>query len=137
MRIPMLFVPLLLSLSLAADPIVATPIPLWGEKIPGPVSRDPQNVPTFAVPPAAADKANGCAVVVCPGGGYAVRATDHEGKQIVAWLNERGIAAYLLKYRTTGESKIDAPLQPGPMLDVQRAIRTVRANAKDFGIDSR
>jgi acetyl esterase/lipase len=129
----MFFAPLLLSLSLGAEP--NTPVPLWSEKIPGPVSKDPKNVPTLAFFPASKDTANGCAVVVCPGGGYSGRAADHEGKQIVAWLNQRGIAAFLLKYRTTGESKIDPPLQPGPMLDVQRAIRTVRANAKDFGID--
>jgi acetyl esterase/lipase len=74
-------------------------------------------------------------VVVCPGGGYSGRATDHEGKQIADWLNARGVHAFILKYRTVGESKIDPPLEPGPMLDVQRAIRIVRATAKDYSID--
>jgi len=74
-------------------------------------------------------------VVVCPGGGYSGRATGHEGDQILVWLNDRGITAFILKYRTVGESKIDPPLEPGPMLDVQRAIRTVRAKAKDYGVD--
>ena len=46
-----------------------------------------------------------------------------------------GVAAFILKYRTVGESKIAPPLQPGPMLDVQRAVRTVRAKAKTYGID--
>jgi acetyl esterase/lipase len=76
-------------------------------------------------------------VVVCPGGGYSGRATDHEGKQIVEWLNARGVGAAVLKYRTASESKIDPPLEPGPMLDVQRAIRTVRAKAKDWGVDAK
>jgi acetyl esterase/lipase len=125
---------LLLSFGLAADPAVTT-FPLWPDKIPGPFSKDPKNVPTLSAFPADPAKANGCAVVVCPGGGYSGRAIDHEGKQIVAWLNERGIAVFVLKYRTVGESKIDPPLEPGPMLDVQRAIRTVRAKAKDYGID--
>jgi acetyl esterase/lipase len=128
----MMFAPLLLSLSLAADP---TTFDLWPDKIPGPVSSDSKNVPTLTVHPADPAKANGCAVVVCPGGGYAMRATGHEGKDIVAWLNERGVTAFVLKYRTVGESKIKPPLEPGPMLDAQRAIRIVRAKAKDYGVD--
>ena len=128
------FTPLLLALALGADP---TDAPLWGDKIPGPTSKDAKNIPTLTFHPAAADKATGTAVVVCPGGGYSGRATDHEGKQIVEWLNARGVHAAVLKYRTADESKITPPLEPGPMLDVQRAIRTVRAKAKDWGVDAK
>ena len=92
-------------------------------------------MPTLTIHLADKEKANGTAVVVCPGGGYSGRATDHEGKQIADWLNARGVHAFILKYRTVGESKIPAPLHPGPMLDVQHAIRTVRANAKEYGVD--
>lgn len=127
--LPLLFCALLLG----AEP---TTIKLWGEKIPGPVGGDPKNVPTLTIQLADKDKANGTAVVICPGGGYSGRAIDHEGAQIATWLNEHGVHAFILKYRTVGESKIPAPLQPGPMLDVQRAIRTVRANAKGYGVDS-
>jgi acetyl esterase/lipase len=128
----MLSAPLLLAALIGADPVES---PLWGDKIPGPTSKDPKNIPTLTYWPAPIDKANATAVVVCPGGGYSARATDHEGKQIAEWLNARGITAFILKYRTASESKIDPPLEPGPMLDVQRAIRTVRAKAKDHGID--
>src|SRR4051812_15313097 len=128
----MLTAPLLLAALLGADPVEA---PLWGDHIPGPTSQDPKNVPTLTARPAPADQATGTAVVVCPGGGYSGRATDHEGKQIVEWLSPRGVPAFVLKYRTANESKIPPPLEPGPMLDVQRAIRTVRAKAKDYGID--
>jgi len=128
----MLSTQLLLAVLLTADP---TEVPLWGDKIPGPNSSDPKNVPTLTIHLAPADKAVGTAVVVCPGGGYSGRATDHEGKQIAEWLNARGVHAFILKYRTANESKITPPLHPGPMLDVQRAIRTVRAKAKDYGID--
>lgn len=121
---------LILSLLIAADP---KEVPLWGEKIPGPTSMDAKNIPTLTTH--LAEKPNGTAVVVCPGGGYSGRAIDHEGKQIAAWLTERGVHAFILKYRTAQESKITPPLQPGPMLDVQRAIRTVRSKAKDHGID--
>jgi acetyl esterase/lipase len=123
--------PLLCALMIGAD---ATAVNLWGDKIPGPVSKDPKNVPTLTFYPADKDKANGCAVVVCPGGGYSDRA-GHEGKPIAEWLNARGVHAFVLKYRTVNESKIDPPLQPGPMLDVQHAIRTVRAKAKEYGVD--
>ncbi|MCE9531745.1 MAG: alpha/beta hydrolase [Planctomycetes bacterium] len=125
---------LLCAMMLGADP---TTVNLWGEgdKIPGPVSKDPKNVPTLTFYPADKDYATGTAVVVCPGGGYSGRATNHEGTQIAEWLNKRGVTAVILKYRTVGESKIDAPLHPGPMLDVQRAIRTVRSKAKDLGVD--
>jgi acetyl esterase/lipase len=128
----MLSTPLLLAALLAADP---AEVPLWGDKIPGPTSTDPKIVPTLTVRPAPADKAVGTAVVVCPGGGYSGRATDHEGKQIADWLNARGVHAFILKYRTANESKVKPPIEPGPMLDVQRAIRTVRAKAKDWGVD--
>jgi acetyl esterase/lipase len=121
----------LMLVAAAADPVT---VPLWGDHIPGPTSKDPTNVPTLTTH-LAGDAANGCAVVVCPGGGYSGRATDHEGRQIADWLNRRGVHAFVLKYRTAQESKIDPPLHPGPMLDVQRAIRTVRSWATKYGID--
>lgn len=72
---------------------------------------------------------NGCAVVVCPGGGYGGLAVDHEGKQIGEWFNEFGVTAFVLRYR-------HAPYRhPIPLNDLQRAIRTVRAQADEFGID--
>lgn len=123
---------LLLAVLIAAEP---KETPLWGEKIPGPTSTDVKNIPTLTI--WLAEKPNGTAVVVCPGGGYSGRATDHEGKQVAEWLNARGVHAFVLKYRTANESKITPPLQPGPMLDVQRAIRSVRAHAKDHNIDAK
>lgn len=128
----MLSTSMLLAVLLAADP---ADVPLWGDTIPGPTSKDAKNIPLLSPRPVAIDRVPGPAVVVCPGGGYSGRATDHEGKQIVEWLNARGIHAFVLKYRTANESQITPPLQPGPMLDVQRAIRTVRAKAKDWGVD--
>lgn len=130
----MLSTPLLLAALIGADP---AEIPLWGDSIPGPTSKDPKNVPTLTIRLAPADKAVGTAVVVCPGGGYSGRATDHEGKQVADWLNARGVHAFILKYRTANESQITPPLEPGPMKDAQRAIRTVRAKAKEWGVDSK
>jgi acetyl esterase/lipase len=123
---------LLIGAAFFGQPAPATQ-PLWKDTIPGPVSTEAGNVPTLTVHLPA--KGNGTAVVVCPGGGYSGRATGHEGKEIADWLNERGVTAFVLKYRTVNESNIKAPLEPGPMLDVQRAIRTVRAGAKEWKVD--
>jgi acetyl esterase/lipase len=68
------------------------------------------------------------AVIVCPGGGYVCKA-PHEGEPIAKWLNTIGVNAFVLDYRV-------APYKhPYPMLDVQRAIRYVRYNCKEFNID--
>jgi acetyl esterase/lipase len=77
--------------------------------------------------------ATGQAVVVCPGGGYAILAYDWEGTEVARWLCSKGIAAIVLKYRLpNSKSNIDPKLSP--LLDAQRAIRTVRANAAKWNI---
>lgn len=124
---------LLLLVIASADP---TEIPLWPGKVPGPTSPDANQRPSLTVYLAAPERACGTAVVVCPGGGYSIRAVDHEGRQIAAWLNARGIHAFVLKYRTVDEAKIKPPLDPAPMLDVQRALRLVRSWAEKHAIDA-
>jgi acetyl esterase/lipase len=75
----------------------------------------------------------GQAIVVCPGGGYGFLAYDWEGTDIAKWLNANGIAAIVVKYRLPiSKSNIDPKLSP--LLDAQRAIRTVRANAEKWNI---
>jgi acetyl esterase/lipase len=78
-----------------------------------------------------ANRATSTAVIVLPGGGYGHLAMDHEGTQIAEWLNSLGITAFILKYRmsTTGHR------HPVPMMDGQRAIRTVRSRAAEWKID--
>jgi acetyl esterase/lipase len=77
--------------------------------------------------------ATGQAVVICPGGGYGFLAYDWEGTDIAKWLNAHGVAAIVLKYRLpNSKSNIDPKLSP--LLDAQRAIRTVRANAGRWNI---
>lgn len=68
------------------------------------------------------------AIIVCPGGGY-VRRAPHEGEPVALWLNTLGISAFVLDYRV-------APYKhPAPLTDAQRAIRTVRSKAAEWGID--
>ena len=76
-----------------------------------------------------ADKPNGTAIVICPGGGYGGLVTKGEGHGIAAWLNAHGIAGIVLEYR------LPAGRPYVPLLDAQRAIRTVRANASQWKID--
>ncbi len=73
----------------------------------------------------------GAAVVICPGGGYQVLAMDHEGHDMARWFAQRGIAGIVLKYRLpNGHHEI-------PASDARQAIKTVRANAEEWGIDVR
>lgn len=75
-----------------------------------------------------ADKANGMAVVCCPGGGYSHLAMDHEGYDWAPFFNEQGIALVVLKYRMPhGVTEV-------PISDAKEALRLVRANAKEWGI---
>lgn len=74
-------------------------------------------------------KANGAAVVIFPGGGYIRLAINHEGYDIAKWFAARGIAAFVVKYRMQEYGF------PAPLLDGLRALRLVRNNAADWGID--
>jgi len=79
------------------------------------------------------DKANGTAVVVCPGGGFHILAMDLEGTEVAEWLNSIGVAAIVLKYRVpTGSLE---PRWLTPMIDGQRAISMTRSRAAEWGID--
>ena len=76
-------------------------------------------------------QSNGTAVVICPGGGYGGLVTGPEGHGIAKWLNGHGITGVVLEYRLPrGRSMV-------PLLDAQRAIRTVRANANAWSIEPR
>lgn len=105
--------------------------PLWPMGAPEAKGDKDQDVPALLAYPAPTDKATGCGVVVCPGGGYGGLAMDHEGRQIAAWLNQRGISAWILRYRL-GTHGYHHPIQQG---DVLRAMRTVRHQADAVGVD--
>lgn len=75
---------------------------------------------------------NGSAVLLMPGGGYGFLSYDNEGTSQAAWLNARGITAFILLYRLPGEGwqrREDVPLQ-----DAQRAVRLIREQATRFAI---
>jgi acetyl esterase/lipase len=117
--------------SFAEGPAAGPVIPLWPQGAPGAKGTDPdRDVPTLTtwLPPVG--KATGASIVVCPGGGYGMLAVDHEGKQVAEWLNQLGVAAFVLKYRLGPRYHHPAMLQ-----DASRAIRTVRARASEWGLD--
>ena len=90
--------------------------------------------PTITIFAPPADKANGTAVVVCPGGGYSILAWDLEGTEVCDWLNSLGVTGVLLKYRVpkrAGLEKHTAALQ-----DVQRALGIVRSRAQEWHLDA-
>jgi acetyl esterase/lipase len=124
----------LLLLTLATAPAAdVRNVPLWDGPAPATVGEPGANRPSIDVYLPPADKANGTGVVVCPGGGYAFLALDHEGKQVADWLNARGVAAFVLHYRIVTKGR-PAPLHPAPLMDVQRALRTVRAKAAEYHV---
>lgn len=87
---------------------------------------------TIYLPPK--EKANGTAVIVCPGGGYWVVSAHHEGVDVAKRFNEMGVAAFVLKYRLP-DNKYMTNKEIVPLQDAQRAIQIVRSNAKKFYIN--
>lgn len=112
-----------------AQPAPPIPVLLWPEGAPGALGTTDLDKPTLtAYLPAQNPTRTG--IVICPGGGYQMLATDLEGTQVAHWLNARGVAAFVLKYRLGPRYHY-----PAPLLDAQRAIRYVRAHAADDGLD--
>jgi len=128
-------------------------LPLWPTGIPGDQRRHPARrvddqahggptpdrwVTGIAAPvlvvrrPA---RPNGSAVLVMPGGGYEFLSYDNEGTSQAAWLNKRGITAFILLYRLPGEGWDNRPLVP--LQDAQRAMRVIRGRAMRDRIDPR
>lgn len=90
--------------------------------------------PTYTFFPAPSDKANGTAIVVCPGGGYVNNAAGHEGYEVAKTLNNMGITAIVLKYRIPNDSSM-INKEIGPLQDAQRAIQVVRQHANEWKVD--
>lgn len=67
-------------------------------------------------------------VIICPGGGYAIRA-PHEGEGYALFLNRAGLDAFVVDYRVSPNRF------PRPLLDARRAVRLVRQRAAEYGID--
>lgn len=152
-RIAVLGAACLVSLP-AADFDPSRPVvPLWPQGAPGSVDRmtEPEKTtgtnisnihqPSLTVYLPAAGKANGCAVIIAPGGGHARLAIQHEGYNVAEWLAARGITAFILKYRLAKDEATPAgTAQPytidrDELGDAQRALQLVRSRAGEWGVD--
>jgi acetyl esterase/lipase len=91
------------------------------------------STPTLTVYPAPVERANGAAMVICPGGGHYILAWDLEGTEIAEWLNSLGVTAFVLKYRVPGRE--ENRRWRAAVQDAQRAVSVVRGRAAEFAID--
>ena len=107
----------------AAEPVRQ---PVWPGSAPnGDGTQDKANAYFTILKPA---KPNGTAIIICPGGGYGGLVRGGEGFGIAKWLNQHGITGVVLEYRLPrGRSHV-------PLLDAQRTIRTIRAQAKQINL---
>jgi acetyl esterase/lipase len=103
-------------------------IPLWEGQAPGALGTEDADRPTLTIYRASRG-GTGTGVVVAPGGGYGALAMDHEGRQVAAYFNAMGVAAFVLKYRLG--PKYRHPIELG---DAQRALRLVRTRAQEYGV---
>lgn len=104
--------------------------PLWPDGAPGALGNAEQDIPTLTPYLPEAGKANGAAIVICPGGGYGALAS-HEGADYARFLNEQGITGFVLKYRLGSNGY----RHPAMLQDAARAVRTVRAQAAQWKLD--
>ncbi len=102
---------------------------LWPAGAPGAMGDEDVDKPTLTVYLPVGENATKTGVIVAPGGGYLHLSMQKEGADIALWLNARGVAAFVLKYRLG--PKYHHPVELG---DAQRAIRMVRAHAAEYGV---
>ena len=122
--------PLLLASILSLPAQSSNSFALWPDSAPGALGNAEKDIPSLTVFLPAPEKSTGAAIVICPGGGYGGLA-QHEGRSYALWLNEQGIAGFVLKYRLAPNGYH----HPAMLQDAARAVRTVRARAEEWKID--
>jgi acetyl esterase/lipase len=139
MKSVLLIAPVLLAsviVATAADPRI---IPLWPDGVPGLKADAAEerivdgrvvgiHYPSLTMYAPEAGRANGTAVIYCPGGGYVRLSIGENGGAEARWLNGLGVTVFVLKYRLVEYG------HPAPLRDVLRAIRIVRSRAAEFGV---
>lgn len=92
--------------------------------------------PTLSIYKPAKDKDTGCAVIICPGGGYWNLYWELEGEEVAQWLNSLGATGIILKYRVPRRpDELEREPARRPLQDAQRAVSLARSKAKEWGID--
>jgi acetyl esterase/lipase len=134
------------SLTMAQDVIIlwpdgAIPNAIPGANIPeksetgtdGILRISQVSVPTLTVYRPAKQTAN-AAVMICPGGGYWILASGHEGADMARWFNELGITAFVLKYRLPDDRIMTTPHEV-PLMDAMQGMKLIRQNAAKYGLN--
>ncbi|HWA35886.1 MAG TPA: alpha/beta hydrolase [Cyclobacteriaceae bacterium] len=129
MKSTFLLIVFLTIASLASAQKLADPILLWPNGAPGATGTSDEDKPAIIpfVPDAA--QRNGAAILVVPGGGFTIRAVDHEGVLVAQWLKDHGITAFVLRYRLR-------PMYTRTewVSDGQRAMQYIRAHAAEYNV---
>lgn len=115
-------------MSSEANAVLEYPEHLWPTGAPDARGVENHDIPALSV--FIPENPTGAAIVIFPGGGYGGRADAHEGRDIAQWCVQRGLAAFVVRYR------LSPYRHPVPLSDAKRAIRWVRANAAKYGIDA-
>jgi acetyl esterase/lipase len=118
----------LLLAPLAALHAADTAIPIWPQGAPGALGTTEKDSPTLT--PYPPDNPSGAAMLIIPGGGYG-RIYEGQAEPFALWLNEQGIAAFVLRYRL-GTSGYRYPSQ---LQDAVEAMRQIREQAAKWKID--
>lgn len=147
-----MLVPALAALALlAAAPPADAPatVTLWPQGAPGSEKRasEPEIVentyvrnvhsPSLTVFPADPRHANGAAIIIAPGGGHRMLVFVNEGMGPAKTLNRFGVTVFVLKYRLAREAGSTYAIDRDAAADLRRAVRWVRANAAQYGVDPR
>lgn len=103
---------------------------LWPHEAPHAEGTDRSDIPALSVHTDLEADDTGAGVIVCPGGGYRILASTHEGLHVAAALNSVGVKAFVLRYRVGPKYHSTISL-----LDGQRSIRYVRHHSQRFGVD--
>jgi len=122
-------------------------IPLWQNGAPGFESKknEPElakdwwvrniNNPSLTIFLPSKEKANGAAVIICPGGGHMNLVYNAEGIDAAKYFTNLGVTAFVLKYRLYKQENSIYTIE-NTKQDIFRAMRLVRSKAKDFNIDT-
>jgi acetyl esterase/lipase len=139
----------LILVTMRANAFAQTTIPLYSDKIPNskPVPNEELtekrdgitiiskiSIPTLTIFLPTKTKANGTAVIICPGGGYWVNASSHEGTEVAQKFNEMGVTAFVVKYRIPNDATMENK-EIGPLQDAQQVIKIVRERAKEWHVN--
>jgi acetyl esterase/lipase len=81
------------------------------------------------------ETATGAGIVIAPGGGHSTLWVDHEGHNVAKWLQDHGIAGFVLKYRLAREKGSTYTIEGTSLQDTQRAIKLVKSRSAEWGVD--